>query len=137
MKDLTPEIDTPTMEASYQRKVWFWPGDKIFPDYIEKEGGDVIADASSCSIDVGDQPAGDQGKHSVIANLAWAVDSGATFDTVPLGYAKQEDLQRIPLLTPLRSTRQTVRLWLSMVWYCNYQECPSMFAPPRCLTRQL
>ena len=61
MKDFKPEIDTPTMEASYQRRAWSGPGDKIFPDYIEKEGGDVIADASSCSIDVGDQPAGDQG----------------------------------------------------------------------------
>jgi hypothetical protein len=50
---------------------------------------------------VGDQPAGDQGKHSVIANLAWVVDSGATFDTVPLGYAKREELQRIPLLNPI------------------------------------
>ena len=37
----------------------------------------------------------------MIANLAWVVDSGATFDTVPLGYAKQEDLQRVPLLTPI------------------------------------
>jgi hypothetical protein len=101
MKDYKPDIDTPTMEASYQRKCWSWPGDKIFPDYIEKEGGDVTANASSYTIDVGDQPAEDQQKHSVIANLAWVVDSGATFDTVPLGYAKREELQRIPLLNPI------------------------------------
>ena len=136
MKDLRPEIATPTMEACYQSKSWYRLGDKIFPDYIEKGGGYVTADASPCSIDVGDHPAEDQGKHSVIANLAWVVDSGATFDTVPLGYAKQGDLQRILVLTPLRSTRQTVPLWLSMVWCCNCQECLSMFAPLRCLTRQ-
>ena len=35
------------------------------------------------------------------AHLAWVVDSGATFDTVPLGYAKQEDLQRVPLVSPI------------------------------------
>ena len=70
-----------------------------------------------------------QPRHDVIANPAWVVDSGATFDTVPLGYANQEDLQRIPLMTPLRSTRHTVQLLLSTVWSCSYLGCPSMFVP--------
>ena len=35
------------------------------------------------------------------AQIAWVVDTGATFDTVPLGYAKSEDLQRIPLTNPI------------------------------------
>jgi hypothetical protein len=65
MKGYKPDIDTPTMEASYQKRAWSWLGDKIFPDYIEKEGGDVTADASSYSIDVGDRPAEDQQKTTV------------------------------------------------------------------------
>jgi hypothetical protein len=50
MNDLRPEIDTPTMEACYQKKLWYRLGDKIVPDYIESGGGAVTADASPCPI---------------------------------------------------------------------------------------
>ena len=107
------------------------------PEHDEVNGGAAIAGGSPQTLDSGESMEEQHPRRDVIANLAWVVDSGATFDTVPLGFAKQEDLQRIPLMTPLRSTRQTVQLLLNTAWSCSYLECPSMSAQPRCPTLRL
>ena len=92
MKHHRLEIDTPTLGAWYRNNhvppAAYLPP----PEHEEINGGAVIASESPQSRDTGEALEEQQSRHKVIAHLAWVVDSGATFDTVPLGYAKQEDL---------------------------------------------
>ena len=97
MKQHRPAIDMPTIRA-WLRNRHQPPGQEL-PDPFGEEitGGVVTATAPLQPLDVEEDPCeGPQPRHNVPAQLAWVVDTGATFDTVPLGYVKREDLQRIP-----------------------------------------
>ena len=89
MKQHRLEIDTPTILAWYRNKHLPLGNELPPPRDEEATGGVVTAKAPLQPLDVEEDPCEEpQARHNVIAHLAWAVDIGATFDTVPLGYAK-------------------------------------------------
>ena len=58
------------------------------PHTMERDGGGLAANRDATDTEI--QAAPEESRSSVMANLAWVVDTGAAFDTVPLGYAQQE-----------------------------------------------